>query len=100
MKEELKKGRDLRSAIAEGFSRAWTSIRDSNVSSLITAVILYWLGTSVVRGFALTLAIGVLISMFSAITVSRTFMLSIAGPWFERHRYLFGPRGKQEEVQQ
>ncbi|MEK9148131.1 MAG: protein translocase subunit SecD, partial [Patescibacteria group bacterium] len=53
MKEELKKGKELTQAMAEGFERAWTSIRDSNVSSLITAAILYWLGTSVVKGFAL-----------------------------------------------
>lgn len=75
-KEELKKGKGLSDALHEGFDRAWTSIRDSNVSSLITAVILYWLGTSVVRGFATTLALGILISMFTALTVSKTFLLA------------------------
>lgn len=78
MKEELKKGKTIHDALHEGFSRAWLSIRDSNVSSMITAVILFWLGTSAIKGFALTLGLGVLISMFTAITVSRTFLFAIA----------------------
>ncbi|MEK7187185.1 MAG: protein translocase subunit SecD [Patescibacteria group bacterium] len=77
-KEELKAGKEVREAILEGFSRAWLSIRDSNISSIITAVVLFWLGSSAVKGFALTLGVGVLISMFTAITVSRTFLLAIA----------------------
>lgn len=82
-------GKELGAAIAEGFARAWTSIRDSNVSSLITAAVLYWLGTSVVRGFALTLGVGVLMSMFSAIVVSRTFLLAVASPRLEKAKALF-----------
>ncbi|RJQ36748.1 protein translocase subunit SecD [Candidatus Parcubacteria bacterium] len=89
MREELERGRDLPAAIREGFARAWTSIRDSNVSSLITALILYWLGQSAVRGFALTLGIGVLISMLSAITVSRTFLFAALAPRLGRARWLF-----------
>jgi protein-export membrane protein SecD len=77
MKEERRQGKALSSAITEGFSRAWLSIRDSNVSSLISAFILYWMGTSMVKGFALTLGIGVLVSMFSAITISRTFLIAL-----------------------
>jgi protein-export membrane protein SecD len=78
MKEELKRGRELGDAIKEGFHRAWTSIRDSNTSSLITAVILYMFSsTSVVKGFALVFFIGVLTSMFTAITASRTLLLAI-----------------------
>jgi preprotein translocase subunit SecD len=77
-KEELKKGKSIFDALHEGFARAWLSIRDSNVSSIITAVVLFWLGTSAVKGFALTLGLGVLISMFTAITVSRTFLFAIA----------------------
>jgi len=77
-KEELKKGRQIYDALHEGFARAWLSIRDSNISSIITAVVLFWLGTSAVKGFALTLGLGVLISMFTAITVSRTFLFAIA----------------------
>ncbi len=74
MKEEVRNGLSGRSVLERGFNRAWTSIRDSNVSSLITASILYAFGTSVVRGFALTLAIGVLVSMFSAVVVTQTLL--------------------------
>jgi protein-export membrane protein SecD len=74
LKEELRNGRPLRQAIPEGFREAWSSIRDSNVSSLITCVLLYALGSSIVRGFALTLGLGILLSMFSAITVTRTLL--------------------------
>ena len=77
-KEELRKGKSIHDALHEGFSRAWLSIRDSNIASIITAVILFWLGTSAVKGFALTLGVGVLVSMFTAITVSRTFLFAIA----------------------
>jgi protein-export membrane protein SecD len=77
-KEELKKGKSIIDGLHEGFHRAWLSIRDSNVSSIITAVVLFWLGTSAVKGFALTLGVGVLVSMFTAISVSRTFLFAIA----------------------
>lgn len=77
-KEEIKKGKSLYDSLHEGFSRAWLSIRDSNISSIITAIVLFWLGTSAVQGFALTLGIGVLVSMFTAISVSRTFLFAIA----------------------
>ena len=91
MKEELKKGKNLQSAVSEGFSRAWLSIRDSNISSLITAGILFWMGTSMIKGFALTLGVGILISMFSAITVSRTFLLAIGLNGESKiSRFLFG----------
>ncbi len=73
-KEELKKGLTRASAMSEGFRRAWPSIRDSNISTIITAVILYYTTSSFVRGFALTLLLGVLVSMFSAITVTRTML--------------------------
>ncbi|MBI2055029.1 MAG: protein translocase subunit SecD [Candidatus Sungbacteria bacterium] len=77
LKEEILRGRALSDAVHEGFARAWTSIRDSNVSSLITAGILYWLGTSVVQGFATTLILGILVSMFTALTVTRTFLYAV-----------------------
>lgn len=73
-KEEMKKGINKIDAINEGFKRAWLSIRDSNTSSVITAIILYFLTTSFVKGFALTLGLGVLTSMFSAIFVTRTIL--------------------------
>ncbi len=74
IKEELRGGRRQEIAIEVGFARAWSSIRDSNISTLITSAILYQFGTGVVKGFALILAIGVLVSMFSAIIVTRTFL--------------------------
>jgi len=74
MKEELRVGRARAEAIEIGFIRAWSSIRDSNVSSLITAAILFWFGTGSVKGFAVALAIGVITSMFTAITVTRTLL--------------------------
>jgi preprotein translocase subunit SecD len=78
MKEEIKRGRELGDAVSEGFHRAWTSIRDSNTSSMITAVILYMFSsTSVVKGFALVFFIGVAVSMFTAITASRTLLLAV-----------------------
>ena len=74
MKEEIRSGKTLGPAIEAGFNRAWSSILDSNVASLLVASWLYWQGTTVVRGFALVLIIGVLVSMFSAVTVTRTML--------------------------
>ncbi len=71
-KEELRTGKSLPTAMEAGFNRAWNSILDSNVSSLITASILYFGGSSTIKGFALVLIIGVATSMFTAVTVSRT----------------------------
>lgn len=74
IKEEKRWGKTDLAAIELGFSRAFPSIKDSNASTLISCAVLYWFGTGMVRGFALTLAIGVLVSLFSAITVTRTFL--------------------------
>lgn len=74
IKEEIRWGKPKHEALFAGFDRAWSSIKDSNVSSLITTAILFNFGTGAIRGFALTLAIGILVSMFSAITVTRTFL--------------------------
>lgn len=74
MKEELRKGRSYAAAMDLGFSRAWLSIRDSNVASLITSFVLFYFGTGSVRGFAFTLALGIVVSLFSAIFVTRTFL--------------------------
>lgn len=96
MKEELRAGRSLENAVEAGFSRAWTSILDSNLSTLITCVILYYFGSSfgasIVQGFAITLGIGVLVSMFTAVVVTRTFMrtvVSLFGSRLEHHMALF-----------
>lgn len=74
VKEEMRKGESIHEAVKLGFSRAWFSIRDSNISNLITAIILFWFGTSLIQGFALTLGMGVIVSMFSAITITRIFL--------------------------
>lgn len=80
MKEELRSGRSLRLAVETGFSRAWPAIRDGNFSTLISCAVLFWFGNnfgaSIVKGFAITLAIGVVLSMFTAVFVTRTFMRS------------------------
>lgn len=74
MKEELRRGLPRASAVEEGFRRAWPSIRDANISTIITAAILYFFTSSFVQGFAITLFIGVVISLFSAITTTRLFL--------------------------
>lgn len=79
-KEELgNPNASMQKVVTEGFSRAWPSIRDANISSLITAVILFYIGTTLTQGFAVTFGLGVLVSMITAITVSRTFLLAVAG---------------------
>ena len=97
MKEELRAGRNLRAAMEAGFSRAWTSIRDSNLSTLITCLILYWFGSnfgaSIVKGFAITLALGVVINLFTAIVVTRTFVRFVfdwAGDELRQVHWLLG----------
>ena len=95
-KEELKAGRTMFTAINAGFDRAFTSIFDSNMTTIITCVILYFLGTSIVKGFALTLIIGVLISMFTAITVTKNFMHLLFGAGQLKHPGWFGI--KQSEI--
>ncbi|MBA7481901.1 Protein translocase subunit SecD [subsurface metagenome] len=94
MKEEFRTGRTLGAAIETGFNRAWTAIRDGNVTTLIVCIILYWLGSSIVAsapvmGFALTLGIGVLVSMFTAIVVTRTLLRLFIGTPLARRTSLF-----------
>ena len=91
-KEELRAGRNLFTAINSGFDRAFTSIFDSNMTTIITCAILYMLGTSIVKGFALTLVLGVMVSMFSAITVTKNFMHLIFGTGELKYPALFGLR--------
>jgi len=97
LKEELRQGKLFRSAIEAGFKRAWTSIRDSNLSTLITCAILYWFGSnfgaSMVKGFAVTLFLGVFVSMFTAITVTRTvirLLYAIGGEQLRDGKWLIG----------
>jgi preprotein translocase subunit SecD len=87
-KEELRAGKTLVSAVEAGFNRAWNSIFDSNMSSIITAGILFYFGSATIRGFALVLIIGVLVSMFTAITLSRTILRFIVRqPWARKASY-------------
>ncbi len=76
-REELRRGKDIIPSIEDGFDRAWSSIHDSNISSLITTFVLGYFGSSIIRGFAITLSIGILVSIFTAITVTRTFLRAI-----------------------
>ena len=100
MKEELRRGRTLFAAMDVGFRRAWTSIRDSNVSTFIICAILYWfgsrLGASLVQGFAFTLFIGVAVSMFSAIVVSRNLLQLVGMTPAGRKAGLFTPEPLQQ----
>lgn len=89
MKEELRAGRSFKGAIDEGFKRAWTAIRDANTSTLMTAVVLYWFGTSLVRGFALTLVFGILVSLFSAMVFTRTFLRGFVGTKLSEIKWLW-----------
>jgi preprotein translocase subunit SecD len=90
LKEEIRAGKGIGQAVNDGFSRAWSSIRDSNISSLITVVILYTFGTPSIKGFAVTLGIGILISMFTAITITRTLLKLFIGTNILAHPALFG----------
>ena len=85
LKEQLNKGKSLKESLDTGFNRAWSSIRDGNISSLLTAVILFWFGTALIKGFALVFALGVIVSMFSAVAISRTFLLAVV-PFFEKNK--------------
>ncbi len=85
-KEELKLGRNLQGAIKEGFKRAWPSIRDGNLSTLITSFILISIGTGFVKGFAIILVIGVLLSMFTAIVIVKYILQFIIGDWAEKYK--------------
>jgi protein-export membrane protein SecD len=90
-KEELREGKSPREAVHIGFSRAWPAIRDGHLTMIISGIILFWLGTSIVQGFALVFVLGVLASFISAVSLSRVFLLAIVpeeneGPW----RFLMG----------
>jgi len=94
-KEELRSGKEVYHAVEDGFKRAWPSIRDSNISSLITTVILYSFGTPSIKSFAITLGVGIIISLFTAITVTKTFLQMFVGHNVLTHPWLFGVRRKK-----
>ena len=90
MKEELASGKGVAPSIKEGFNRAWLSIRDSHVTTLLSAFVLYAFTSSIVRGFALTLGIGAIISLFTATVITRTLLTSVVTRWSEKNKWLFG----------
>ncbi|WP_368490010.1 protein translocase subunit SecD [Clostridium sp. BJN0013] len=92
-KEELKSGRTIKASIDAGFRRAMTSILDSNITTIISGFILYSIGTGSVKGFALTLIIGTILSMFTAITVTRTLMKLVANMGWFNHKQTIGTFG-------
>jgi len=88
-REELSQGKTFSISLEEGFKRAWPSIRDGNLTTLLVAVILYFFGTSFVKGFALTLTVGILISMFSAIFITKNFLKFFEGTRLEKVKWLW-----------
>lgn len=88
IKEELHSGRDLKAALREGYRRAWPSIKDGNYSTILTALILTIFGTGFIKGFAITLILGILLSMFTAVVISRLILELIFVNWFNEHRSL------------
>lgn len=96
-KEEIRRGRGISNAIEEGFRRAWTSIRDGNLSTIITSIILIIFGTGFIKGFAVTLILGVLVSLFTAIVVVRTTLRFIGTHWLEERMWLVMRTRKNKE---
>lgn len=96
-REELKLGKSVSQAVEDGFKRAWPSIRDGNVSIIITCLILMFFGTSTIKGFGTTLFIGVAVSMFSAIVVTHTLFVLILGDWLDKRTWLLGVRREKIE---
>ncbi len=90
--EELKQGKTISQALSDGFKRAWPSIRDGNISTLITCLILMFFGTSSIQGFGTTLFIGISVSLFSAIVITRILTIVALGDWVEKRRWLLGVR--------
>jgi preprotein translocase subunit SecD len=92
VKEELRAGRTLGAAMEAGVHRAWPAIRDSNISTLITCSVLYFFGAPLIKGFAVTLAIGVAVSMFSAVVTTQQFLQILAGLRPARRLAFYGVR--------
>lgn len=90
LKEELRRGKSFSQSLEEGFNRAWPAIRDGNLTTLLVAVILFGFGTSFIKGFATTLSIGILISMFSALIITKNFLRLFIETRLENKRWLWG----------
>jgi preprotein translocase subunit SecD len=89
MREEFKERNDFSVSLEEGFRRSWPSIRDGNATTLIIALILFWFGSSFIKGFALTLSIGILVSIFSAVFITRNFLRFFVGTRAEKWQWLW-----------
>ncbi len=98
VKEELRRGKSLRTAVDTGFHKAWASVRDGNVSTLITCAILFMIGTSIIRGFAVTLSIGIMISLFTGMVVSKWICRKIAASPLAHRSELFGVTIKKDSL--
>ena len=102
LKEELRLGRTLSMAVNMGFSKAWPAIRDSNISTLITCLILFWfadqLGATIVKGFAVTLSIGVIISMISALLITQTILKVASNSLLSKFLSLYVPAGRRDII--
>jgi protein-export membrane protein SecD len=96
MKEELRAGKPLKLAIDEGFRRAWPSIRDGNITTILICFILIFFGTGTIKGFGTVLFIGVVISMFSAIVISHNLLSLLPTAWLDKNRWLLGVRNKKQ----
>lgn len=92
VKEEIRLGKSVSQAVDDGFKRAWSSIRDGNVSTIITCLILMFFGTSAVKGFGTTLFIGVAVSLFSSIVITRTLAILVLGDWLNNKTWLLGAK--------
>ncbi|PKM87180.1 hypothetical protein CVU83_03330 [Candidatus Falkowbacteria bacterium HGW-Falkowbacteria-2] len=90
MKEELRSGKPLATALDEGFKRAWPSIRDGNITTILTCFVLMAFGTGIIKGFGATLFVGVSVSMFSSIVITYILVKVFNSSWLDRHRWLVG----------
>lgn len=98
IKEELRAGNKLNTAIDIGFNRAWSAIRDSNFSSLITCGILFYFGSSIIRGFAFNLAAGIMVSMFTAITITKILLQGVAQTKIAENPKMLGVGSAKKEL--
>ncbi len=97
MKEELRKGKSLSGSVETGFKRAWTSIRDSNIASIITASVLFMFGSGIIRGFAVVLIVGVLVSMFTAVNVTKTLLRLVIKKKIFSKSWMYLGAGSEDE---
>jgi preprotein translocase subunit SecD len=95
IREEIKNGKNVPQAVEDGFKRAWPSIRDGNISTIITCLILMFFGTSAVKGFGTTLFIGIAVSLFSSIVVTRTLAILVLGDWLNNKTWLVGAKKRK-----